>query len=95
MNTIFNKTTISRKEHYCNGCLTKWPKGTEFDTSTITDSGAIWTWRECPICMEIRKQEDFESIEYNDDGINEGDFRNYERFNEIKNQVMKKEGRCK
>ena len=84
MQQLSNKIgVISRKEHMCSGCCEKWPKGTKWDVQVNVDSGDIWTWRECPICQEIKKLPHFDSEE-----LYEGDFTNFDEYGEIAERLL-------
>jgi len=74
----YKRGVISRKTHHCSGCLKKWTKGTSWDVQVNVDGGDIWTWRECPICQEIKQLPHFEYEE-----MYEGDFREYDEYNKI------------
>ena len=83
----YKEGVVSRKAHLCSGCLDKWEKGTRFDVSVVVDGADIWTWRECPVCQEIKK---LPSFDYED--LSEGEYANFDEFREIRTRVFKKLG---
>ena len=72
MRTITDKTVITRKPHYCDACLRKFPKGTQMRVQVNLVDNEIDTWRECPTCRELlsKHREQFNPDEY--DVVTEG-----------------------
>ena len=47
----------TRKDHQCQGCGAKLPKGATAISSAYADGGSAWTFYECQECAEYRQRE--------------------------------------
>lgn len=53
MRTVSQHKAINEKQHKCNACLRKFPKGTEMKVLNIVVYFNMHTFRICPTCTEL------------------------------------------
>lgn len=78
------KIVITRKEHKCWGCATKFPKGSHLSVNTSFEEGPKTTYW----CDPCAKYWDAYSCEFRD-GIYQGDFRGEQHYEEFKAALNK------
>ena len=52
MTTLDSKVVTARKDHQCMSGLTTIKKGEQYERTTITFDGRIYTWKQCLKCKE-------------------------------------------
>lgn len=53
MHIFSNKIVTTRKRHICNACGRFFNKGSKMRTQVNNFEGEMFTWRECPTCIEL------------------------------------------
>ncbi len=88
MRIISDKIVITRKEHYCDACLRKFPKGTKMRTQ-VNVYDEINTWRECLTC-QVLLSEHRECFAEDDDIAYEGCVNNSLQEGETPEMLLEK-----
>lgn len=72
----------TRKKHFCHGCLTKFPEGSNLIYTSGLFEGEFCTCYWCKVCDAYldKYHSDFP------DGVQEGDFKNEQQYKEFKEQ---------
>lgn len=56
MEAISSKIRTNKKDHKCDACWRICITGVKMNNVTVSDQGSLYTWRECPTCMELLKK---------------------------------------
>lgn len=73
METISNpKETKARKNHNCNFCSYKIPKGDTYIKSTHVHDGTLYDWKTHKYCSDIANR--LNMYDYCDEGVTQDDF---------------------
>lgn len=85
MDILVDKRVKARKEHTCDFCNKKIPKGEEYRYSKIVNGGDLYSWHSCDRCKEYVTKAFKELGDWASDGLTEEMFKEfmYENYEEV------------
>ena len=73
MRVIARQRNTSGGRVRCNACYDIIPKGTRYETQTVTDETHLWSWKTCPECEKMTVDV-CGSLYFSDDGVTDLDY---------------------